>query len=55
MCHTRWPHKVGYVDRLSSLRVVAVDGLARSQLEKEVIEHFTIYNTFLEKMGVKPE
>lgn len=27
----------------------------RSQLEKEVVEHFAIYKTFLEKMGVKPE
>lgn len=27
----------------------------RSQLEKETVEHFTIYKTFLEKMGVKPE
>ena len=27
----------------------------RTQLEKETVEHFTIYKTFLEKMGVKPE
>jgi tripartite-type tricarboxylate transporter receptor subunit TctC len=27
----------------------------RSQLEKETAEHFYLYKTFLEKMGVKPE
>ena len=27
----------------------------RAQLEKETVEHFYIYKTFLEKMGVKPE
>lgn len=27
----------------------------RTQLEKETVEHFYLYKTFLEKMGVKPE